>query len=77
MYIKTKLYAAQSFNLVAIRKSKLALKRNKPAYIGMFKLELSKSLMHKFLYDYIKDKYHNKSKLLFTDTDSLMFEIKT
>ena len=40
-------------------------------------LELSKVLMYEFHYDYIKNKYDNKSKLLFTDTDSSMYEIKT
>ena len=40
-------------------------------------LELSKVLMYEFLYDYIKNKYDNKLKLLFTDTNSLMYEIKT
>ena len=64
-------------NLVAIRKSKLALKLNKPACIGMCILDVSKVLMYDFHYDYIKNKYDNKSKLLFTDTDSLMYEIKT
>ena len=64
-------------NLVTIRKSKLALKLNKPAYIGMCVLELSKVLMYEFHYDYIKNKHDNKSRLLFTDTDSLMYEIKT
>ena len=40
-------------------------------------LELSKVLMYKFYYDYIKNKYDNKSKLLFTNNDGLMYEIKT
>ena len=64
-------------NLVAIRKSKLLLKLNKPGYNGMCILELSKVLMYKFHYDYIKNKYDSKLKLLFTDTGSLMYEIKT
>ena len=57
--------------------SKLALKLNRPAYIVMCILELSKVLMYKLFYDYIKKKYDNISKLLFTGTDSLMYEIKT
>ena len=54
-------------NLVGIRKSKLASKLNKPAYIEMRTLELRKLLMYQFHYDYIKNKYDTKSKLLFTD----------
>ena len=64
-------------NLVTIRKSKLELKLNKPSYTGMCISEFSKVLMYEFHYDYIRNKYENKSKLLFTDTDSLMYEIKT
>ena len=60
-----------------IRKSKLALKVSRPAYIGMCVLESSKILMYEFHYDYIKNKHGNNSRLLFTDTDSLMHEIKT
>ena len=64
-------------NLVTIRKSKVLLKLNKPAYIGTCILELSEVLMYGFNYDYNQNKYDNVSKLLFTDTDSLMYEIKT
>ena len=64
-------------NLVAIRKSKIALKLNKPAYTGMCILELSKWLMYEFHHDYIKSRYDNKSKLLFTDAGILIYEIKT
>ena len=53
-----------SHKIFVIHKSKLALKLNKPPYIGMCMLELSKVLMYKFNYDYIKNKYDNKSKLL-------------
>ena len=40
-------------------------------------LELSKELMDEFHYDYIKSKHNSKSKLLFADTDNLMYETKT
>ena len=63
-------------NLGMIRKSKLTLKLNKAAYIGMCILKLSKVSMHEFYYDYIRNKYDNRSKLLFTDTDSLMYDFR-
>ena len=76
--MKTRLNVAQNFdnNLVAIQKRKVALKLNKPAYIGTCILDLSKVVMYKFHYDYIKNKDDNKSKLFFSDTDSLMDKIK-
>ena len=62
--------------MVAIRKNKVTLTLNKPAYVWMCILDLSKVLMYEFHYDYIKNKYDNNSKLLFTDADSLLYEIK-
>ena len=65
-------------DLVAISKSKVILTLNKPEYIGMCILELSKVLVYELYYDYIINKYGNDSRLLlFTDTDSLTYEIKT
>ena len=64
-------------DLVAIRKNKIALTLNKPAYTWICILELCKVLMYDFHYDYVKTKHGNNSKLLFTDSDSLMYKIKT
>ena len=79
MDIKTKLYVMKIFDidLVAIRKSKPTLKLNKAAYVWMYILDLSKVLMYEFHFDYIKITYATKSRLLFFNTDSLMYEIKT
>ena len=63
-------------NLVAVHKIKETLTLNRPAYVGMCILDLSKTLMYDFHYNYIKKKYVDKAKLLFTDTDSLTYEIQ-
>ncbi|XP_065650262.1 uncharacterized protein LOC136078418 [Hydra vulgaris] len=64
-------------NLIAIHMKRTKLMYNKPIYLGMCILDLSKTLMYEFHYDYIKKKYSDRAKLLFTDTDSLAYEIKT
>ena len=66
-----------SENLVSVHMKKTSLTMNKPVYLGMCILDLSKTIMFDFHYNYIKPKYGDKAKLLFTDTDSLMYEIKT
>ena len=63
-------------NLVAVHKIKETLTLNRPAYVGMCILDLSKTLMYDFHYNYIKQKYGSEAKLLFTDTDSLTYEIE-
>ena len=72
-YVSSKIF---NENLVAVHKIKETLTLNRPAYVGMCILDLSKTLMYKFHYEYIKKNYGNKAKLLFTDTDSLTYEIE-
>ena len=66
-----------SENLVSVHLKKTSLTMDKPVYLGMCILDLSKTIMYDFHYNYIKPKYGAKAKLLFTDTDSLMYEIET
>ena len=72
-YVSSKIFKE---NLVAVHKIKETLTLNRPAYVGMCILDLSKTLMYDFHYNYIKQKYGSKVKLLFTDTDSLTYEIE-
>ena len=63
-------------DLVAIHKIKETIELNRPAYVGMCILDLSKTLMYKFDYHHNKKNYGDKAELLFTDTDSLTYEIE-
>ena len=64
-------------NLVSVHMKKTSLTMDKPVYLGMCILDLSKTLMFDFHYRYIKPKYGDRAKLLFTDTDSFLYEIQT
>ena len=62
-------------NYAAVHEIKPVLMLNKPIYVGFTVLELNKCLMHDFHYSFIKK--HFDAELLFTDTDSLTYEIKS
>eukprot|EP01044_Picomonas_judraskeda_P004016 COSAG03_NODE_344_length_8812_cov_3.890049_4_plen_365_part_00 len=64
-------------DLAAIKMKKKEIVLNKPIYAGMSILDLSKLHMYRFHYDVVKQRYGSKSKLLFTDTDSLCYLIQT
>ena len=64
--------------LLAIHLKKTEIYFNKPVYVGQAILDLSKLLMFDFHYNFIQKKYsYKKARLLFTDTDSLMYQIRT
>ena len=62
---------------MAIEMKKTFVKMIKPLYLGMSILDISKTLMYEFWYDYIKPKYGDKAKLCSTDTDTFVVHIKT
>ena len=66
-----------SENLLAIEMKKTKVKMNKPTYLGMSMLDISKTLMYELWDDYFKPKYRDKAKLCYTDTDSFIIHIIT
>ena len=66
-----------SENLLAIEMKKTKVKMNNPVYLGLSKLEISKTLMYEFWYDYVRPKYGGNVKLCYMDTESFVMHIKT
>ena len=66
-----------SEELMAIEMRKTKVTMNKPVYLGQAILDISKTLMYEFWYDYLKPKYDDKVKICYMDTDSLIIHVKT
>jgi len=64
-------------DLTMVRGARRRVTLNKPIFVGFSILEISKSIMYYFYYDYLKPKYGDKCTLLFTDTDSSCCHILT
>ena len=73
-YHSTK-YILKDLLIMYMRKTEVTM--NKPIYVGQAILDISKTLMYEFWYDYIKQKYGDKARLCYTDTDSFVMYIKT
>ena len=65
---------SEDLSIIEMKKTKV--KMNKPIYLGLSILEISKTLMYEFWYDYMKPKYGNDVKLCYMDTDSFIMNIK-
>ena len=68
-------YISPYLMIMEMKKSEITM--NKPIYLGQVILDLSKTLIHEFRYDYIKPMYGDKARLCYTDTDSFVIHIKT
>jgi len=64
-------------DLVAVQMTKTTCLLNKPIAVGAVVLDLSKLVMYDFHYNYMRPRYGDAAKLMFTDTDSLAYEVKT
>ena len=68
-------YISKDLSIIEMKKTKI--KMNKPIYLGLPILDISKILIYEFWYDYMKPKYGNDVKLCYMDTDSFVMNIKT
>ena len=65
-----------SENFLATETKEIKVKMNKPVYLGFSILEISKTLMHKFCFDYIKAKYQNNATLYHMILKALLLVLK-
>ena len=70
-------YFSEKMMAIEMKKTKTKSKMSKSIYLGMSILDISKTLMYEFWYDYIKPKYQEKAKLCYINTDSFIIHIKT
>ena len=68
-------YISEDLSIIEMKRTKV--KMNKPIYLGLPILQISKLLMYEFWYDYMKPKYGDNVKLCYMDTDSFIMNIKT
>ena len=68
-------YISENLSIIELNKTKV--KMNKPIYLGLSILDISKILMYEFWYDYMKPKYNDNVKLCYMDMDSFVMNIKT
>ena len=73
-YHSTK-FLTESISAIEIKNPQILM--NKPVYLGLLILDLSKTLMYQFLYDYIKPNYGEKVKLCYMDIYSFIVHVKT
>ena len=64
-------------NLLVIEMRKTQILMNKPVYLGLAILDLSKTVMYELWYDYVKRKYGENVKFCYMDTDSFIVLVKT
>ena len=68
-------YISEDLSIIEMNKTKV--KMNKPIYLGLSILDISKIFMYEFWYNYMKPKYNDNVKLYYMDTDSFVMNIKT
>ena len=68
-------YISEDLSMIEMNKTKV--KMNKPIYLGLSILDISKILIYEFWYDYMKPKYNDNVKLCYMDTDSFVMNIKS